>query len=382
MVDYEVIRHVTPMKNIFKTASFVSKTNLKKLRLLVVATFFVSTCTLILVFLKPPLVFDEDAKQAAAHMLQCMEEIKKFREELGIPIETAYDPAQSGIIGVDYSDLTTSLGTLQAKQTSLNPQFAALIVMLIKKAGVRAGDTIAVSFSGSFPALNMGVLSACEVLQLSPMIISSLGASTYGANIPGFTWLEMETRLYTKGLIKHRSAYASLGGIMDTGGGIDETGIILAEASIAKHGAVYLPEGTPRTIIPDVTRRMKLYTESITPSIFINVGGNVTSLGWVAEAARLNNGLLRSIPSSQSEQRGTVFRMFEKRIPVIHLLNIERLAATYNISIAPRVLTLQWDVHKIWYHKNILLTLVLTAWLLLSAILIFPCDIMKNKLDI
>lgn len=283
----------------------------------------------------PAVVLDADAAQAIRQMKTGMRELKAMRLGLGIALDPALDPAGSGLIGVEYSDLTTTLGDLRAKQTSLNPQFAGLVVAWLKQAGVRRGDSVALSFSGSFPALNLAALCACDTLNLNAFIISSIGASTYGANIPGFTWLDMEYLLLSKGIVRCRTRYASLGGIMDTGGGLDETGIAVGEAAIARHGAEYLHEGTPRTVIPDVERRMRLYTAGGIPKAFVNVGGNVTSLGWVSEAAFIENGLMKRIPACSSPQRGTIFRMFESGVPVVHLINIQRLAAAYHLPIAP-----------------------------------------------
>ncbi len=219
-------------------------------------------------------------------------------------------------------------------------------------------------------ALNIATLAACDVLKLKPTLISSVGASTYGANIPHFTWLDMEARLYEKKLISNRSQYASLGGIMDTEGGIDGTGISFAEASIVKHGAFYLQEGTPKTVIFDVQRRMQIYTAKVLPAAFINVGGNVTALGWVAESALVDNGFLQSLPYSESEQRGLIFRMYEKEIPVIHLLNIERLAARYNLPNVATTISIEWDVNQAWRIQCRQLGYVLFGWFLLGTLVL------------
>lgn len=325
--------------------------------------------------LNPPLVLDTEAKQAVRQMKAAMLELKLMRHSLNIPLTLELDPALSGLIGVDYSDITSTLGDLRAKQTSLNPMFSGILVMWLKQIGVKEGDTVDLSFSGSFPALNLAAHCACDVLKLKTFIISSVGSSTYGANIPKFTWLDMEAHLFEKGLIHSRSRYASLGGIMDTGGGIDETGIDAGERAILRHGAIYLKEGTPRTVIPDVERRMRLYKEKGTPKAFINVGGNVTSLGWVSEAALLNNGLISRLPACSSPQRGTIFRMFELGIPVIHLINIERLAADYHLPIAPTDLHLDsWLTTNLSTARNQHLNelgLLFFVWFVLSLGLIF-----------
>lgn len=341
------------------------------------AVFFLGLASIILTMivymLTPPVILGTEAGQAIKQMEAGMQELKTMRQSLSIPLDPKLDPALSGLIGVNYSDVTTTLGDLRAKQTSLNPKFAGLLVVWLKQAGVEQGDPVAISFSGSFPALNLAVLCACDVLNLKPFIISSVGASTYGANIPRFTWLDMESRLFDAGLIRSRTRYASLGGIMDTGGGLDETGIAKGEAAIARHGAVYLQEGTSRSVIPDVERRMNLYTVKELPKAFINVGGNVTSLGWISEAALLENGLITRIPASSSPQRGTVFRMFEAGVPVIHLINIERLAAAYHLPIAPVNLSQNADLDKSmdnsWRRHLWQLGFFLAVWFSLGSLL-------------
>jgi poly-gamma-glutamate system protein len=351
--------------------------------------------TIVLHSSQKPSSLDQDAQNAARRMLTCLQELKAMRQEVAAEMESvrndfsmfsdtdftlnpALDPALSGLIGVEYTDLTTTLGDLRAKQTSLHPQFAALVVMWLKAAGVKPGDMAAISFSGSFPALNLAVLCACDELQLHPVIFSSVGASAYGANIPGFTWLDMEARLYEKQLIGGRTRYASLGGILDMDGGIGETGIRLGEAAIAGHGAEYVHEGTSRNVITDIERRLELYTQEGPPAVFISVGGNVTSLGWVAESALLGNGLLlppgtgdsafegatRWIPETDSPQRGIIFRMFEVGTPVLHLLNIERLAAANNLPMAPVELSIDHDLHLAWRNREISLAILFFLWLL------------------
>jgi poly-gamma-glutamate system protein len=55
------------------------------------------------------------------------------------------------------TSLTTDAGNLEAKQTAINPNWAAVIVDLLQQANVKERDPVAVSFSGSFPALNIAV---------------------------------------------------------------------------------------------------------------------------------------------------------------------------------------------------------------------------------
>ena len=91
--------------------------------------------------------------RAAKHMSASMAELKRLRQELGIPLDMEHDPAATGLIGFPISPITSNSGSLESKQTTLNPNFAAVVVHLLKRAGVEKNDVIAVGLSGSFPAM-------------------------------------------------------------------------------------------------------------------------------------------------------------------------------------------------------------------------------------
>lgn len=339
-------------------------------RLLIGLAGLAAGLTLLLCLSRSPILPDDTARGAASDMLDGLAELRAFRAELGLPVDTALDPAGSGLVGVEYTDLTTTLGDLRAKQTSLNPQFAALLVMWLQKLDLTPGDKVAICCTGSFPALNMAALYACQALDLQPLSVSSVGASSYGANLPGFTWLDMEKRLYDTGHIRQLSQYISLGGIVETGGGMDGNGFELGEAAIARHGGVFLDEGGPLEVAGVVAGRMDLYTADGLPKAFINVGGGLSSLGWVSEAALLDNGLLSGVPRTSNPQRGAIFRLHELGVPIIHLLNIERLAAENLLPIAPARLSPELDFVRAWRIRSAWLVLVVSGWFGVGAYLL------------
>lgn len=274
-------------------------------------------------------------EMAIITMREASHSIREFRLKEKIAIDPVLDPNATGLIGAEYSDLTTTEGLLIAKRTSTNPAFAGVIVRLLYEAGVREGDRIAVSLSGSFPALNIALLSACKAMGLEPVIISSVGASTYGANIPRLTWLDMEWHLRETEVFPYRSMAASLGGIVEANGGIDGKGLILGREAIARSDTPFLDEGDYRSVERDLLRRRQILESKGPVKAFVNVGGSLTSLGWLPEAAYLDVGLLKEIPSTRVAQRGLIFRYFEDGLPVIHLLNVARLAERYALPIDP-----------------------------------------------
>jgi poly-gamma-glutamate system protein len=278
-------------------------------------------------------------KAAAADLMKtAIQTIKAERERLGIPRNPMIDPGGTGLIGAAYNDLTTTTGSLASKRTSTNTQFAAVVVGMLAEAGVRTGDPVAVSFSGSFPALNIAVLSAAFAMKLRPVIISSLGASMYGANLPELTWLDMERVLSEKGVLPYRSLAASLGGIADTRGGLDGTGVDAGLRAISRNGIPRLDEVGGDALHADIRRRLELYDRELggrRPAAFINVGGPLTSLGHAPGLDRMPTGLLKKVPANHDPDRGILFLMGERGVPVLHLLNIRMIAAQYGIPFDP-----------------------------------------------
>jgi len=278
----------------------------------------------------------EEKAAAVALMRRASDAVREAKLRAGIPVDRRLDPNGTGLIGVEYTDITTTLGSLVAKRTSTNPAFAAVVVDMLGRAGVRRGDRVAIGFSGSFPALNIAVLSAASALELRPVIVSSVGASSYGANQPEMTWLDMERVLAEEGIFPWRSTAASLGGVTDTCGGLDGTGIAAGLGAIRRNGIPLIEENGSATLEADVRNRMALYDRSFggaRPSAFINVGGSATSIGDGLEAHRIPTGLLKKVPRVRRPERGIIYLMGERGVPVIHLLEIKSIAARYGIPV-------------------------------------------------
>ncbi len=68
---------------------------------------------------------------------------------------------------------------------------------------------------------------------------------------------------------------------------------------------------------------------------FLNIGGTLTSLGNCPEAYALSTGLLSNVRPSNHPQGGIIFRMSERGIPIIHLLDIKKIARRYGLPVDP-----------------------------------------------
>jgi len=270
----------------------------------------------------------------ASHLaLQAMAAIKEARLQKGDSFDLEVDPAQSGLIGTFISPVTSTSGNLEAKQTTINPNFAAVIVALLEQAGVRQGDPVAVSVTGSFPAMNIALYAALKALRLKPTIISSVSSSQWGANDPGFLWIDMEHHLYNQGIFPFRSVAASIGGRYDKGKEMSEAARQSIIQAIEKNGLARIAD---RTLHENVDQRISLYFKEERPRAYINVGGGIAAVG--AERKRrgfLKSGLTPSEDHLIKNGKFVVSHFFQEGTPVIHLENIRQLASEYGLPTAP-----------------------------------------------
>jgi len=274
---------------------------------------------------------------AATLMARSLESIRALRLAKGLPIDRTLDPNDTGIIGDEFTPLTTSLGEVEAKRTSANPAFAGVIVKYFDAAGLRRGDVVAVGGSGSFPALLVASLSAARVLDLRPIVIYSIGASMYGANLPGFTFIDMLARLRADGLLPYEIAAVSPGGDRDGGAGVlfDEDGTaLLAET---RRSGIQVVEGS--TLAGRIQRRLRIYDAPAGAGpirCFVNVGGASANFGDTPASLDLPNGLLLRVPSvPQSPTRGLVFEFASRGVPIVHLLHVKGLARDNGLPFDP-----------------------------------------------
>jgi poly-gamma-glutamate system protein len=224
---------------------------------------------------------------------------------------------------------------LQAKLTSLNPNFAAVAVEMFKKAKLKKGDNIAVSCTGSLPGLNIAVLCAARVLDLNVTMISSVGASMFGATDPDFTWLDIETLLNEKGIFSYKSKAASLGGGRDLGRGLNKKGRDWIEIAIERNNVKLVKENS---LEANIQKKMKIFNKTKNIKLYVNIGGGLSSLGNSINGKLISPGYHRYISTKNVPLKGTMFLFSEKGVPIMHLLDIQKIAEQYELPIAPEPL--------------------------------------------
>lgn len=278
-----------------------------------------------------------DAKVRASRLMKkSMDTLKEARMGQNVVfVDSENDPNETALVGPQFSLITTDEGNLDHKLTTLNPNFAALMVELLMEADVQTGDRVAVSLTGSMPGANIAALAACDVMGLKPVIITSVGASQWGATDPYFTWLDMEKILVDSSLISFSTVAASIGGKGDTGKGMSLRGRELLWETIYRNGAFLIQE---ENLLSSIDKRMELYKQSAPGeaySVFINVGGGAASIGPSVNARLLPSGV--SVPQELNGLGSkSVIREFAKLdVPVIQILDIWELARDYDLPYAP-----------------------------------------------
>ncbi len=307
-----------------------------------------------------------EEKIAAADLaMRAFQEIKWASDSLHIPLDRINDPNETGLIGLQYSHLTTQRGDLNAKLTSTNPNFAALIVQLLSQAKVRERDVVAVSFTGSYPALNIAALCAFEVMNVEPIIVTSCGASMWGANFPDFTYLDMENILYQNGIVRNKTTSATIGGEDDVGRGLSPEGRELIETAIQRCGVEPL---APVNLEDAIEKRIELYTASDKVKVFLHIG---ESSSWSGD---YSSGLFR--PRQVRSGSGIVERMSRMGVTVINIMDVSALAADHNLPAAPTPLPMPGDGTLFYeYRYSVPLAIVFLAILLFILFVVLRYDI-------
>lgn len=291
-------------------------------------------------------------RDAAKRTQAAFAAVKTDRQRRGLPMQKADDLNETGLIGDYLTPITTTLGNLEAKRTSVNPNAAALVVHLLFEAGVRPGDRIGVNCSGSFPALNLAVLCAMDAMELEGTVFSSVGASTYGANLEEFTYQDMEHALFTEGYIFHRSEYVSWGGANDQGLEFSEEVKTAVLARLAERGYSFWE-------IDDLEENIQAHLSCYGDvACFVNVGGNLVATGG-GTAYDSGCGLLRS----GSDDRGLIGQYLTQGIPVLHLLNLKKLFPQYGLPVDPSSVPRPGE-GTVYYERTVSLPLV---WSTLAA---------------
>lgn len=272
---------------------------------------------------------------AAKIMREGMNVLKPLRAEIA-PINPEFDPQRSGFVGLETSIVTTNHGGRESKQTTVNPNWAAVAVKLLADAGVQKGDLVAVTVSGSFPALNLAVYSALEAMEADAIIVASASSSQWGANVPNFLWLDMERMLRQAGVIDLHAQYASIGGIEDRGIGIPDEGIASIKGTIKRADVKFIDPANYQEAVADRIAIFREYSAERNYAAYVNVGGGATVVGPPGIDDLFKSGLQEDAPARAFAVETVMGYFLKEDVPGIHFIGIKTMAERYGLPLMPQ----------------------------------------------
>ena len=253
------------------------------------------------------------------------------KNKRGIHTDAVTNIRYKEMLGEDFSTITTTLGSLEAKELSTNPEFAALITKYLLESKIDSNSTVGVTLSGSFPALAVAALASLQTLHANVILFSSLGASSYGANQTKATWIDIENWLRRKGGLIYQTNILTPGAEDDNGGGLKEEGFEeIKTAANRNNQQLYYPKNLNESINTKLSMQNEAKID-----LLINIGGNQASMGSCVHSLSIPNGLNKGEKLCNCKSRGIVSRLSEIGVPFLQLLNIRDLAVKNGIPLNP-----------------------------------------------
>ncbi|MGN1163797.1 MAG: poly-gamma-glutamate system protein [Candidatus Ornithospirochaeta sp.] len=283
--------------------------------------------------------YEEAQRNAAERMERAEAYIKKNILEKGIEIEST-DLNKTGLIGPEFTELTSTPGEESAKRSTLNPEFAAAMVRYFHDAGLEEGDAVAIGSSGSFPGFLIAVLTAATEMKLEARVIASVGASMHGATRVEYNIFDILNDLKESGEAEYSLLGVSCGGQNDRGGSVMEGFIYEGTAELSleicrkeaeRTGAVLIYKNT---LAESIQERLSLFGDDV--KMFVNIGGASTNNGTSSYTLDFPPGMVMSVDKiPQGGERGLIFEYAAREIPVVNLLSVKKLCQENSIPFDP-----------------------------------------------
>ncbi len=312
----------------------------------------------VLWYLSAPSVMSSEESLLWEKVRSAQLHLSQWRQQNGIATPAENDPWQCGMIGLEWSGITTTLGELASKRTACNPAWAIQFSRWFRELGLKEGDAVAVYSSASFPGMLLNVIAASEAMQLEPLLIVSLGASTWGANHPDVPWPVLATELRRNGFVSKRANYYTLGGGAELGQGLSPEGEALLRQAAKDAGVELL---TAADLEGMIERKTELL-EADKPRVFISIGGSQANLGDSLDVLRLPTGFVSASERSLAGN-GVIGFAMQNNIPVIHMLNIKSIGDRVGIpydskprKIGPAQVHVGWSLLGLLLFFIVLLT--------------------------
>jgi len=195
----------------------------------------------------------------------------------------------------------------------------------LKDAGARQGTTAAINASGSFPGFVLASLSACHALGVKAVVIASVGASSYGANMYGNTIADILLKDKVRGL-NHKLLAVTPGGSGDRGLELDAGELKRISLELENQGIPFI---RPANLEEAVSLRESLFKDAGC-TLLINIGGSHAASGNDSGLGLLA-GVIRPDKKKKYGEEGLIQFFLNEAKHVIQVLNIKKLYAAYGL---------------------------------------------------
>lgn len=283
--------------------------------------------------------------------------IQPWRIEQGGTVIETEDPWGCGLIGLEWSEISTTLGDVKSKRTACHPAWAIQFTRWFREKGLVQGDGIAIYSSASFPGLLLSAITAAEAMQLDILLVVSLSASSWGANDPATPWPLLADEWRRADYLSTRSDFYTLGGASELGHDLSPRGLETLRSAAQSAGVEILNTDNLQSMI-ELKSKLLVQRKS---RLLLSIGGSHANLGDDPDVLRLNPGPLAPADSNDAGN-GVIAAALEQGIPVIHMLNLRELSRQTGIPFDSRPLQrAPGRISSLWSAAGVLLFFLVVA---------------------
>lgn len=278
----------------------------------------------------------EQMLQAAQTMQAASAVLYPQKVALGIWPGPKVDPNKTGMLGQEYTPMTTSIGTLSNKRTATSPDFAAALAKRMAELGVGKGDKVLIIQSGSFLGGDIAAIAAAEALGANVILIPSMGASQFGANDLELPLIDVLSLLIEKGVIHTQPIAAVIGGAAGTGRNMEPGSPELLRASILRRGVMLVDDPVLKTMVDRLTVLVDTALGSRDQlKLMVKVGGSVISTGNCAENLNYSTEVRPRTDPCTGTTPGLLYLKGTETVPIIHVIDMTGMSQDMGLPYDP-----------------------------------------------
>ena len=144
-------------------------------------------------------------------------------------------------------------------------------------------------------------------------------------------------------VIAAKTVVAALGGESGVGRDMEPAAIAALRAAAARDGVPMVEMRPLRALLEALMERVTAATGGAVPAVAINIGGALIGTGSCRESYEFPPGLTKAALSCTGGTPGLVMRLGMQGVPVLHVLNMRRMAVEMGLPFDPEPLPVPGD---------------------------------------